>query len=81
MGVNGRLVMAVETVTLLDLGPTIAAIVGPMLAFVAVSMRYQRNDSTKTRERISDSNRENRELIERAHRQVERSVGRSQAAF
>lgn len=59
-------VLAVETVTLLDLGPIIAAILGPMLAFVVVSMRYQHNDSTKTRELISESSKENRELIERA---------------
>ena len=62
--------MAVETVTLLDLGPIVAAVLGPMLAFAAVSMRYQHNDSTKTRqltrELIAESSRENRELIERA---------------
>ena len=56
-----------EAVTLLDLGPIIAAVLGPMMAFVAVSMRYQHNDSTKTRELnrelISASSTENRELI------------------
>ena len=62
-------VLAVETVTLLDLGPIIAAIMGPILAFAAVSMRYQHNDTTKTRELISESNRENRQLIERASRE------------
>ena len=66
----GTSILAVETVTLLDLGPILAAILGPMLAFVAVSMRYQHNDSTKTRELtrelISESSRENRELVERA---------------
>ena len=71
MDANGLVsILAVETVTLVDLCPIIAAILGPMLAFVAVSMRYQHNDSTKTRdltrELISESSRENRELIERA---------------
>ena len=73
--------MAVETVTLLDLGPIIAAILGPMLAFVAVSMRYQHNDSTKTRELtrelISESNRENRQLIERASRENRQLIERA----
>ena len=62
-----------EAVTLLDLGPIIAAVLGPMLAFVVVSMRYQHNDSTKTRELtrelISESSKENRELIERSSRE------------
>lgn len=51
---------------MLDLGPIIAAILGPMLAFLAVSMRYQHNDITKTRGLISKSSTENRDLIERA---------------
>ena len=46
-----------------DLGPIIAAIIGPMLAFIAVSMRYQHQDSVKTRELISDVKEETRELI------------------
>ena len=70
-----------ETVTLLDLGPIIAAILGPMLAFVAVSMRYQHNDSTKTRELtselISESSRENRRLIERASRENRELIERA----
>ena len=70
-------IVAVETVTLLDLGPIIAALLGPMLAFVAVSMRYQHNDSTKTRELISESNRENRQLIERASRENRELVERA----
>jgi hypothetical protein len=73
--------MAVETVTLPDLGPIIAAILGPMLAFVAVSMRYQHNDSTKTRdltrELISESSRENRQLIERASRENRELIERA----
>ena len=72
-----------ETVTLLDLGPIIAAILGPMLAFVVVSMRYQHNDSTKIRELISESNKENRELISESHREnrelIERATGKLSA--
>ena len=48
-----------------DLGPIIAAMLGPMLLFVAASMRYQHVDSTKTRELIAESAKENRELIDR----------------
>ena len=48
-----------------DLGPIIAAMLGPMLLFVAASMRYQHVDSTKTRELIAESAKENRELIEK----------------
>ena len=58
-----------EAITLSDLGPIIAAVLGPMLLFVAASMRYQHVDSTKTRELITKSietsNKENRKLIDR----------------
>ena len=58
-----------EAITLSDLGPIIAAVLGPMLLFVAASMRYQHVDSTKTRELITKSietsNKENRKLINR----------------
>ena len=50
-------------VTLLDLGYIIAAVLGPMLAIVAVSMRYQHNDSIKTRALIAESDIKTRELI------------------
>ena len=52
-----------ETVTLADLGPILAAILGPMLAFIVVSMRYQHQDSVKTRELITSSERETREWV------------------
>ena len=52
-----------ETVTLADLGPIIAAVLGPMLAFIVVSMRYQHQDSVKTRELISSSDKETREWV------------------
>ena len=52
-----------DTVTLADLGPIIAAILGPMLAFIVVSMRYQHQDSVKTRELITSSEKETREWV------------------
>lgn len=51
------------TISLVDLGPVIAAVVGPMLAFAAVSMRYQHVDGTKTRKLITDSEKEARGLV------------------
>ena len=47
-----------DTISLVDLGPVIAAVLGPMLAFIAVSMRYQHVDGTKTRKLITDSEKE-----------------------
>ena len=55
-----------EFISLADLAPIIAAILGPMLAFVVVSMRYQHQDSAKTRELIERSSKENRKLIEQS---------------
>ena len=58
-----------DTVSLADLGPIIAAVLGPVLGFVVVSMRYQHQDprvisgSERTRELISSSEKETRELI------------------
>ena len=58
-----------------DLGPIIAAVLGPMLLFVAASMRYQHVDSTKTRELITKSietsNKENRKLIDRNRKLID----------
>ena len=66
-----------EAVTLSDLGPIIAAVLGPMLLFVAASMRYQHVDSTKTRELITESiekaNKENRKLTDRNRDLIEKS--------
>ena len=62
-----------ETVTLLDLGPILAAVLGPMLLFVAASMRYQHVDSTKTRELIVEAfeqaRKESRELTDEAKKE------------
>ncbi len=56
----------VETITLADLAPIIAAVLGPMLVFAAATMRYQHLDSTKTRDLID----KNRELSEQAHKET-----------
>ena len=52
-----------DAVTLSDLGPILAAVLGPMLLFVAASMRYQHIDGTRTRELIAESNEKTRDLI------------------
>ena len=73
--------LPVEAVTLSDLGPIIAAVVGPMLVLVAASMRYQHLDSTKTRKLITDSekatltlvaasNEKNRDLIAASNKET-----------
>ena len=62
--------MTVDTISLVDLGPVIAAVLGPMLAFVAVSMRYQHVDGTKTRDLITNSEKETRDLIERLNKET-----------
>ena len=60
-----------------DLGPIIAAVLGPMLLFVAASMRYQHVDSTKTRQLITKSikkaNKENRNLTDRNRDLIDRN--------
>ncbi|MCQ3809717.1 MAG: hypothetical protein KTV68_04095 [Acidimicrobiia bacterium] len=63
-----------EVVTLSDLAPILAAVVGPMLAVMFAMMRYQHVDSVKTRnlmhELIDKSNRENRDLIDKSNRET-----------
>ena len=62
-----------ETVTLLDLGPILAAVLGPMLLFVAASMRYQHLDSTKTRQLIVEASekarKDSQELVNEAKKE------------
>ena len=58
-----------ETVTLADLAPILAAVIGPMLLFAVAIMRYQHVDSTKTRDLIDEARRENRELIKEARKE------------
>ena len=63
--------------TLTDLAPILGVVLGSMLACVFAMMRYQHVDSTKTRELmhqlIEESNRENRELIEKNRELIEKS--------
>jgi len=70
-----------NAVTLSDLGPILAAVLGPMLLFVVASMRYQHIDSTKTRERIAESiagsNKENRRLIAESNKENRRLIEKS----
>ena len=49
-----------NAISLSQLGPLIAAIMGPMLAFIVASMRFQHQEAVKTRELISESERETR---------------------
>ena len=73
-----------EVVTLSNLAPLLAAVIGPMLAVMLAMMRYQHVDSTKTRtlmhELIGESNRElrglidkNRDLIDKNRELIEKS--------
>lgn len=66
-----------ETVTLLDLGPIIAAVSGPMLLFVAAAMRFQHVDGTKTRKVITDSKEEIRRLITESRTETREHVAGS----
>ena len=71
-----------DTIALTDLAPILAAVLGPMLAFAVVVMRYQHLDSTKTRDLIARSNKENLDLIEdirKENREGLREVNRSLA--
>ena len=70
-----------EVVTLSDLAPILAAVVGPLLAFALAMMRYQHVDSAKTRnlmhELVAQSSRENRELVEKSSRENRELVEKS----
>ena len=52
-----------DTIALADLAPILAAVLGPMLAFAVLVMRYQHLDSIKTRDLIERSSKESRDLI------------------
>ncbi|MCY4664338.1 MAG: hypothetical protein OXC00_06715 [Acidimicrobiaceae bacterium] len=66
-----------EMVTLADLAPILAAVMGPMLLFAVAIMRYQHVDSTKTRDLIDEARKENRELIEEARRESRELIDRN----
>ena len=55
-----------ESIPLSDLAAIVGATVGPMLLFATAIMRYMHVDSTKTRDLIERTGKENRDLIERA---------------
>ncbi len=57
-----------EVVTLSDLAPILAAVVGPMLAVMFAMMRYQHADSVKTRNLMHELIGNNRDLIEDSKR-------------
>ena len=52
-----------------DLAPILGVVLGPMLLFAVALMRYQHLDSTKTRDLIEESNKENRDLIEESNKE------------
>ena len=56
------MLMTVDMTSVIELGPVIATVLGPILAFVVVSMRYQHVDGRKTRELIAASKEETRKL-------------------
>ena len=58
-----------DTIALTDLAPILAAVLGPMLAFAVVVMRYQHLDSARTRDLIERSSKESRDLIERSSKE------------
>ena len=64
-----------DAISLSQLGPIIAAILGPMLASVVVSMRYQHLEAVKTRELISKSERETRRDLADARERLARIEG------
>ena len=59
-----------NAIGLSQLGPIIAAIMGPMLAFIVASMRFQHLEAVKTRELIADSEKETRKLIADSERGI-----------
>ena len=66
-----------EVVTLSDLAPILAAVVGPMLAVMLAMMRYLHVGIIKIRDRIDESDRENRELIRENRELIEKSTQES----
>ncbi|MCY4272147.1 MAG: hypothetical protein OXF00_05835 [bacterium] len=68
-----------EVLTLGDLAPVLAAVIGPMVAMMFAMMRYQHADSTKTRDLMHDltgqARQESRELIEKSHSELSSSIG------
>ena len=66
-----------NAVTLSELGPILAAVLGPMLAFVVVSMRYQHLDGVKTREAISRLETKTRDLLSASEKETRDVISES----
>ncbi|MCY4036441.1 MAG: hypothetical protein OXF64_03170 [bacterium] len=79
-----------EVLTLGDLAPILAAVIGPIVAVMFAMMRYQHADSIKTRdlmhklveqarqesrELFEKARQESRELIEKNHSELTNSIG------
>ncbi|MCY4193542.1 MAG: hypothetical protein OXF04_04495 [bacterium] len=68
-----------EVLTLGDLAPVLAAVIGPMVVMMFAMMRYQHVDSVKTRDLmhnlIEQSRQESRELIEKSHSELASGLG------
>ena len=65
---------SMNAIGLSQLGPIIAVIMGPMLAFIVASMRFQHLEAVKTRELISTSEKETRALISDSERGIRREL-------
>jgi len=84
------MVGVMEVLTLGDLAPVLAAVIGPMVVMMFAMMRYQHVDSVKTRDLmhnlieqsrqesrdlIEQSRQESRELIEKSHSELASGLG------
>ncbi|WP_420432055.1 hypothetical protein [Candidatus Poriferisocius sp.] len=67
-----------EVVSFSDLGPVLAATLGPVLAFAVASMRYQHLDTLKTREQIASSEKVTRELIASSEKGTREQIASSE---
>lgn len=63
--------VTMNTISIVDLAPVIAAILGPMLVVVAALMRYQHVDSTRTRDLIAKYQQENNNQFARFRLEVQ----------
>ncbi len=63
--------VTMNTISIVDLAPVIAAILGPMLVVVAALMRYQHVDSTRTRDLIAKYQQETNNQFARFRLEVQ----------
>ena len=64
----------VDTVTIVDLAPILAAVIGPIFLLAFAMMRHQQAENNRTRDLIDASGRENREAIENASRENREAI-------